>query len=242
MSDGAAAMLIAVALEGLVCIVMASPLALGIALSLVVGLASGWIIFSEPRNWVAVAVIASVYALLCMLLATRDPIEARRSGFFRFSAGALLLLAIFGSNRVAAELQRAARDRTALDVLVALEAYKQARATYPERLDELVPDYIAEVPRPAIGLYRDEDDRFAYSNYGDSYMLEFASVLWVQCQYSPPYQFAAPDAEELAEEEAEAAAGDVEARFDQRRLERVHRVRMADRQDFPGRRLPCRVR
>jgi len=118
---------------------------------------------------------------------------------------------MFGSDRVAAELQRTARDQTATDVLGALEAYKKARQTYPEKLDELVPDYIAEVPRPAIGLYRDEDDRFAYSNYGDSYMLEFASVLWVQCQYSPPYQFAAPDAEELAEEEAEAASGDAEA-------------------------------
>jgi hypothetical protein len=182
--------------------------ALGLALAVGVGLVSGWLIFSAPAGWVSVALIASVYALVCMLLATRDPIEARRSGFFRASAGALLLLAIFGSNRVAALMQRAARDQTALDVLVALEAFKKDRQTYPEKLDELVPDYVAEVPRPAIGLYRDEDDRFAYSNYGDSYMLEFASVLWVQCQYSPPYQFAAPDPDELAEEEADSAAGE----------------------------------
>ena len=155
--------------------------------------------------------IASVYALVCMVLATRDPSEARRSGLFRFAAGALLLFAIFGSNRVAALLQRAARDRTALDVLVALEAYKHDRDTYPETLDELVPDYVAEVPRPAIGLIRDEDDRFAYSNYGDSYALEFASVLWVQCQYSPLYQFAAADPDELEAEEAEEAdASDAE--------------------------------
>ena len=179
--------------------------ALGIALSVAVGLFAGWLIFSAPAGWVAVAVIAGVYALVCMILATRDPGEARRSGFFRFSAGALLLFAIFGSSRVAALLQRAARDRTALDVLVALEAYKHDRNTYPETLDELVPDYVAVVPRPAIGLIRDEDDRFAYSNYGDSYALEFASVLWVQCQYSPPYQFAAADPDELEEEAAEEA-------------------------------------
>jgi hypothetical protein len=181
--------------------------ALGIVLSVIVGMVTGWIIFTAPGNWIAVAVIASVYALVCMVLATRDPVEARRSGLFRFAAGALLLLAIFGSNRVAALNQRAARDQTALDVLVALEAYKKERQTYPEKLDELVPDYVAEVPRPAIGLIRDEDDRFAYSNYGDSYMLEFASVLWVQCQYSPPYQFSAADPEELAEELAEEASG-----------------------------------
>ena len=52
----------------------------------------------------------------------------------------------------------------------------------------------------AIGLIRDEDDRFSYSNYGDSYALEFASVLWVQCQYSPPYEFASGGEDE---EEAE---------------------------------------
>jgi len=176
--------------------------ALGSVLSVVVGLVAGWLIFSAPGGWVAVAVIACVYALVCMVLATRDPIEGRRSGLFRFTAGALLLVAIFGSSRIAATLQRTARDHTALDVLVALEKFKQERGTYPETLDELVPDYVAEVPRPAIGLIRDEDDRFAYSNYGDSYALEFASVLWVQCQYSPPYQFAAADPEELAEEAA----------------------------------------
>jgi hypothetical protein len=180
--------------------------ALGVALALAVGLVAGWLIFTAPAGWFTVALIASVYALVCMLLAQRDPVEARRSGFYRFAAGALLLLAIFGSYRIASLSQRTARDETALDVLVALEAYKKDRETYPETLDELVPDYVAEVPRPAIGLIRDEDDRFAYSNYGDSYALEFASVLWVQCQYSPPYSFASADPEELAEEEAEESA------------------------------------
>ncbi len=184
----------------------AGGFALGIALALAVGLVAGWLIFTAPAGWVTVAVIAGVYALVCMLLAQRDPIEARRSGFYRFVAGAVLLVAIFGSYRAASLAQRTARDVTALDVLVALEEYKKERETYPETLDELVPDYVAEVPRPAIGLIRDEDDRFAYSNYGDSYALEFASVLWVQCQYSPPYQFAAADPDELAEEEAEESA------------------------------------
>jgi hypothetical protein len=182
-----------------------SGFALGTLLSLLVGLAAGWLIFSAPGGWIAVALIAALYAFVCMVVTTRDPVEGRRSGLFRLAAGALLLVAIFGSSRIAATLQRTARDQTALDVLVALEAYKRDRNTYPETLDALVPDYVEAVPRPAIGLIRDEDDRFAYSNYGDSYALEFASVLWVQCQYSPPYEFAAADPEELAEEEAAAA-------------------------------------
>jgi len=178
---------------------------LGLGLAVVVGLGAGWLIFSRPAGWVAVAIIASAYAALCLALAPRNANEARRSGLVRFAAGALLLAAIFGSSRIAASMQRAARDQTALDVLVALEAYKKDKGMYPETLDELVPEYVEEVPRPAIGVIRDEDDRFAYSNYGDSYALEFASVLWVQCQYSPPFEFASADPEELAAEEAEEA-------------------------------------
>ncbi len=181
--------------------------ALGEALAVVVGLAAGWLIFSAPQGWITVAILAALFALACMLLAPRDPAAGRHAGAMRFLAGALILVAVFGSNRIASALQRHARDDTALQVLMALEAYKKDKGTYPETLDELAPGYVPEVPRPAIGLLRDEDDRFAYSNYGDSYALEFASVLWVQCQYSPPYEFAAADPEELAEEEAAEAAG-----------------------------------
>ena len=126
-----------------------------------------------------------------------------RGGALRFAIGAALLAAILGSAQVAASMQRHARDVTALQVLEALEAYKKDNATYPDSLDQLVPKYLAAVPRPEIGLIRDEDDRFTYSNYGDSYALEFASVLWVQCQYSPPFEFAASDPNEAAEDAAE---------------------------------------
>jgi hypothetical protein len=187
---------------------LARPLgwALGALLALAVGGLTGALVFSAPGGRVAVALIALIYAVLCMLAARRDTEAGARSGLQRLVAGALLLLAIVGSNRVASALQRQARDSTALEVLVALEEYKQKHATYPETLEELVPEFLPEVPRPAIGVIRDEDDRFQYSNYGDSYALEFASVLWVQCQYSPPYEFASADAEELAEEAAEEEA------------------------------------
>ncbi len=175
---------------------------LGALLALATGGLAGALVFSAPGGRVLVALIALVYAVLCMLAARRDLRGGARSGVTRLVAGALLLLAIVGANRVAAALQRQARDSTALEVLVALEDYKKKHATYPETLDELVPEFLSEVPRPPIGLIRDEDDRFQYSNYGDSYALEFASVLWVQCQYSPPYEFASSDPEEAAEEEA----------------------------------------
>jgi hypothetical protein len=180
---------------------------LGALCALAIGGLTGALVFGASGGRVAVALIALVYALLGMLAARGDRALAARSGARRLVAGALLLLAIVGANRIASALQRQARDATALQVLVALEEYKKQHRTYPDTLEELVPDFLAEVPRPAIGLIRDEDDRFQYSNYGDSYALEFASVLWVQCQYSPPYEFASADPEELAQEAAEEEAG-----------------------------------
>jgi hypothetical protein len=161
--------------------------------ALVAGFAAAFI-FSSPRAWVPIGIAA----MLAALPRLRGAEPAGRAGLLRLATGALLLVAILGSARIGGAMQRHARDVTALQVLDALEAYKKDNATYPDSLDALVPNYLAAIPRPEIGLIRDEDDRFSYSNYGDSYALEFASVLWVQCQYSPPYEFAAADPNEAA--------------------------------------------
>jgi hypothetical protein len=173
-----------------------------VAALLIAGFAAAFI-FTAPGAWIAVGVLGLLAALPRLRGAAAEPQAATRAGTVRLAAGALLLLAILGSARIGGAMQRHARDVTALKVLDALEAYKKDNATYPDSLDALVPKYLAEVPRPEIGLIRDEDDRFSYSNYGDSYALEFASVLWVQCQYSPPYEFAASDPNEAAEDQAE---------------------------------------
>jgi hypothetical protein len=172
--------------------------ALGAAL--VVALLGLTFVFSAWPPRLFFAAIALAFAAFHMRRAARAPEEGGRAGLVRLATGALLLAAILGSAQIAGGLQRRARDVTALQVLDALEKYKKDNATYPDSLDDLVPKYLAEIPRPPIGLIRDEDDRFSYSNYGDSYALEFASVLWVQCQYSPPYEFAAGGGDE---EEAE---------------------------------------
>jgi hypothetical protein len=51
-----------------------------------------------------------------------------------------------------------------------------------------------------------------YTVLGDSFLLEFPHVLWVQCAYSPAY------AEEEADEEEDADAADVSADDDAERL------------------------
>jgi hypothetical protein len=60
-----------------------------------------------------------------------------------------------------------------------------------------------------MGLIPDADEVFTYSNFGDSYALEFSSVLWVQCAYSPPYAGESLDPE--AEGETEETVPDVAA-------------------------------
>ncbi|HTO51810.1 MAG TPA: hypothetical protein VMR50_00370 [Myxococcota bacterium] len=184
------------------------PGALGVGLGLFAAAAvsalAGWFIFSSPRALAPLVVLGLVVAGVRLLLGRRAPQSAARAGAIRFATGVVLLVAIMGSATIAGAMQRHARDVTALQVLDALEAYKKDNGGYPDSLDALVPKYLAQVPRPPIGLIRDEDDRFSYSNYGDSYALEFASVLWVQCQYSPPYEFAASD-KDAPEDEADTS-------------------------------------
>jgi hypothetical protein len=182
----------------------AAGVALGLFAAAAVGAVAGASVFSAAGMRVNVALLAIVVTAVLMFRTRGEPDRGARNGLVRFAVGVLLLVAIVGSNAAAGAMQRRARDVTAVQVLEALEAYKKDNATYPESLDDLVPKYLAAIPRPPIGLFRDDGDRFVYLNYGDSYALEFASVLWVQCQYSPPYEFAASEPGEVEED---AAAG-----------------------------------
>ena len=172
------------------------------------GLGCAWIFSdAEPARIATFAGIGGAYTLLAhaLLRDTEPPLSPATA---RIAAGLLVVAMIGISNGVAVSNQIRARDDTAKQVLLALEEFKKANAEYPDRLRQLVPDYLAEIPRPLIGLIRNEDDEFDYSSFGDSYALEFASVQWVQCAYSPPYEFAAYDEDE--EEDAEDDTADAE--------------------------------
>ncbi len=184
-------------------------LALGGIVSALVAGVGCMLIFSEPTaaRIAVFAAIGAAYMALARALGG-DAVALRGSAGSRLAAGLLLVAVVLPANQAAVRNQIVARDVTAQHVLLALEEYKGVHEEYPDRLRELVPDYLAEIPRPAIGLLADEDDEFDYSSFGDSYALEFASVQWVQCAYSPPYEFAAYDDEE--EEDAEEDEGDVD--------------------------------
>ncbi|MFQ5699881.1 MAG: hypothetical protein ACE5IL_16585 [Myxococcota bacterium] len=126
----------------------------------------------------------------------------RPSGALRASAGAILLAAITLSNAAGERNHEIARNVTAARVIQALDAYHDKRGAYPDQLEELVPEELPELPEPQIGWIRNRDDRFSYLNFGDSYTLEFPSIRWIQCSYSPPYRNPYEDEEEEEEESA----------------------------------------
>ncbi|MCP4004500.1 MAG: hypothetical protein GY725_09925 [bacterium] len=155
---------------------------------------------AEAGALIVFALIAACYTLGRVWLGPDDAEEASRRGLTVLLAGVFSLLTIQGTNRAATVFQKTARNETATHLLVALESYREKTGSFPRRLSDLVPDFFSEVPRPRIGLILDEDDEFMYRNLGDSYLLEFSSVQWVQCGYSPPFDVAKYDEEDFADE------------------------------------------
>jgi len=45
------------------------------------------------------------------------------------------------------------------------------------------------------------NDEFRYQSFGTSFLLEFPSTRWVECAYSPPYEYADDEDEEYPVEE-----------------------------------------
>lgn len=158
----------------------------------VVGAAISWWTLGAPGGaaLTATAAIGAAYALVRSWQTRSDPANGMRLGAITVAAGVFALAAIQISNRAAIAFQTRARNETATRVLVALEAYRETEGAYPRKLEVLVPEPFSQVPRPRIGLIEHEDDEFTYTNLGDSYVLEFSSVQWVQCGYSPPYDVA----------------------------------------------------
>jgi hypothetical protein len=176
------------------------------AAALVAGLLSAAltrVIFQAPSvgTLLVMAIIGASYALVRSRAGPESRGEAARAGLVVLAAGLFAFFAIQVSNRGAIAFQKTARNETAMQLLVALEDFRDARGSYPNRLHELVPDFFDEVPRPRIGLILDEDDEFTYRNLGDSFLLEFSSVQWVQCGYSPPYDVAKYSEEDFEEDE-----------------------------------------
>lgn len=134
--------------------------------------------------------------------------QGRRAALPFLVAAALILASIKAGQWQAEYFQAKARDEVAPALIAALERHRQEEGSYPLELSRLVPKYLPELPGAKVGWLSDPGEDFTYTDLGDSFLLEFASVLWVQCAYSPPY---VEDDDE--DEPADVATGSEEDRM-----------------------------
>ena len=172
-------------------------LALGVAVAAVLAVALRAIPFEQASALRLAALALPAAALVAW--AGRDGARGARASTF-LVAGVLMLGAVKAGQWQGEYFQAQARDAIAPSVIAALERYRADQEVYPLELSELVPAYLAGIPRPRVGWFEGDGEDFTYTDLGDSFLLEFASVLWVQCAYSPAYE---GDAEEDEEEQAE---------------------------------------
>jgi hypothetical protein len=161
----------------------------GILASALLSGAATWLILSTPtvRTMVSIGLLGAIAAFIVLFRET-DPADAASRGWNQLGAAALVVSLILLSDQAASRDLAGARNHVAPIVLDALQAYWETNHSYPDSLQNLVPDYLEEIPRPRVGLIQHEGERFLYTNLGDSFLLEFAGAKWVQCAYSPPYQ------------------------------------------------------
>jgi hypothetical protein len=155
-------------------------------------------------GWVQVCVLALPAAVLAATAAPRAP---RRDAALPFLVAGLLILGSVKIGQWQGEFfQAESRDEIAPRVVAAIERYRTEHGSYPEELTDLVPAYLAAIPLPRIGWFDSSDETFLYTDLGDSFLLEFPSVLWVQCAYSPAYAEEDEDEDEGAKTAGAAGA------------------------------------
>ncbi len=150
--------------------------------------------------------VAGAIAGAILLRRAGDAEDVAARAKISLAAAAILFGLIWLSDAAAGRDFEVARNEVAPEIIEALEAYYAATEEYPDELEDLVPDYLAAIPNPEIGVIRHEGEVFLYINLGTSFNLEFAAGKWVQCAYSPAYSSAwgdDPNGEEMEVAEVE---------------------------------------
>lgn len=154
----------------------------------------------------ALAVLALPAAAVAALAGRGDGQRAR-AGLSFLVAGLLVVLAIKVGQWQGERFLAQSRDQIAPRVIAAIERYRKEHDAYPDELSQLLPAYLTEIPPPRVGWFDSEDATFLYTNLGDSFLLEFPGIVWMQCAYSPAFREDAPEAPERGGSPA-AAGGD----------------------------------
>ena len=194
-------------------------LLVGLVIGVVHGAAgAGLLARGEAPTWARMGMTAIVAVVVALLL---RPIPFASSGVLQYAVLALpaAALALLGGRRVSdarpatpflvaaifivgsIELGRwqgeyflaKSRDEVAPLVIAALERYRTDFGTYPDELPNLVPSYLPAIPHARHGWFRSPDEDLVYTYLGDSFLLEFSGVVWVQCAYSPAMEASEAD-------------------------------------------------
>jgi hypothetical protein len=163
---------------------------------------TGLLPFGVGVGTLAFAAVSAALVLAAAALTAAKP-DGLASRGRTFLLGAVLLAAplLVGQALAAADYSET-RDVRAEQLVDALAASYEANETYPDKLEDMVAaGLLEEVPKPRVGF--GGNPTFNYQNFGDSYLIEFSAVRWIQCAYSPPW----PDMTEEDLEEGEDLGG-----------------------------------
>jgi hypothetical protein len=112
--------------------------------------------------------------------------QAKKIPFLIVTLLALIACNLFGAAEPPGVGEKAERGYAALDPIIkALEQYRNDKGTYPELLDELVPDYIPDIPKEV------NDESIFYAKTGGSFALSFHYLGpgMNTCTYTPEKQW-----------------------------------------------------
>jgi len=121
------------------------------------------------------AVIAFFLCVTGALYYPLRAIQARKDGArlkLRLSKAAITSVAGFAALGVVAYGNVMARDR-AESLIVSVERFQARHGRYPERLEEMVPEFVAEIPRAKYVVIA---DRFRYSRSGSRHSLMYVEM------------------------------------------------------------------
>jgi hypothetical protein len=120
-----------------------------------------------------VRVVLLALCVLAVILGIFNILSKRSDGLKEFAKAAVYAI---GATAITVGI---ANDRAQADVLVSkLEEYKQQQGSYPERLDDLVPNTLPNIS--SIGLGRP-----IYGKEADSYLLAYRVSWENNCSYRP---------------------------------------------------------
>ena len=144
--------------------------------------------------------IATALAIAFAALLRRGGGRLQRRARHVLVGAALIGIPLVGSEAAARYDYFQTREIRARRIIDALDAFYRRETVYPDSLQDLVEaGDIESIQQPSIGFGFLGDAKFAYGNFGTSFILEFSAPRWVQCAYTPPFS-------EEEEEEPEAEA------------------------------------